>query len=91
MRALLRLSIVVFFALLIVFPILLGEMMVTSLAKLHLSPRAALFVVLAILFGSFVNIPIKRVAHDAETVEGPFRVYGFPELLPRLTRKRRDP
>lgn len=90
MRALLRLSIVAFFALLIVFPILLGEMMVTSLAKLHLSPGAALMVVLAILIGSFVNIPLKRVAGDAEIVEGPFVVYGFPELFPRLVRKRRD-
>lgn len=90
MKVLLRLSIVVFFALLIVLPIVFGEIMMASLEKLHLSPGAALLAVIGILFGGLVNIPLKRIARDDEVIEGPFLVYGFPDLFPRLVRKRRD-
>jgi uncharacterized membrane protein len=48
---------------LVLLPILFGELMAASLGKLHLSPGMALLMMLAIIIGGLVNIPVKRLAH----------------------------
>jgi uncharacterized membrane protein len=62
--------------------------MLAALAKLGLSPPAALIFLIGIIFGSSVNIPIKRFPRDEETFADPFVMFGFGRLfsLPRRSR-----
>jgi uncharacterized membrane protein len=57
------LSLFAFLLLLLLMPIFFGELMATSLVKLHLSPEAALLLMMAMIAG-LVNIPVKRVARE---------------------------
>lgn len=79
MRLLVALTLLVFFALLALLPILFGHLLIASLEKLHLSPGAAVALVIAIVLGGLVNIPIKRLGRDGGTAAfDPFSVYGLP-------------
>ncbi len=75
--------------LVVLFPFLFGELMFTSLTKLHLSPSIALACVIAIFVGGLINIPIKSVVRDGEVIEHPLAVYGLAGLWPQLQRVRR--
>ncbi len=65
------------FVLVFLFPLVLGQMMVASLAKLHLSPNAAAFVLFLIIIGSLINIPIKHIQNRAIRIS-PLAVFGVP-------------
>jgi hypothetical protein len=43
-------------------PILFGELLATSLSKLHLNPEAALLLMIAIIVDELANIPVKLIA-----------------------------
>jgi uncharacterized membrane protein len=73
---------------LMLLPILFGELMATSLGKLHLSPEMALLLIVAIIIGGFVNIPVKRIAHERVVPMHP--LFGLVGLWPEMVRERRE-
>src|ERR1700716_2517420 len=76
------LSLFAFLLLLLLLPILFGELMATSLVKLHLSPEAALLLMIAIIVGGLVNIPVKRIARERMGPAHPLAVFGLGGLGP---------
>jgi uncharacterized membrane protein len=57
-------SLLAFILMLVLLPVLFGELMAARLAKLHLSPEAALLLMMAIIIGGFVNIHGPRAPRD---------------------------
>jgi uncharacterized membrane protein len=47
---------------LVLLPILFGELLATNLSKLHLNPETAVLLMIAIIVGELVNIPVKHIA-----------------------------
>jgi uncharacterized membrane protein len=76
--------------LLALLPLLFAELMAQSLAKLHLSATSALLLVIAVVLGSFVNIPIKRIPHAETRAVHPLAVFGLNNLWPELRRVRAE-
>jgi uncharacterized membrane protein len=75
--------------LLFLFPLFFAELMIASLAKLQLSPRAAAWIVAGIFLGSLVNIPVRRIARDRDMPVHPLAVLGIPGFPHRLVRTTR--
>jgi uncharacterized membrane protein len=73
----------------IIFPILFSELMFASLSKLHLSPEAALGLVISIFVGGLINIPVKAIVRDRDVIVDPLAIYGLGGLWPQLRRIRR--
>jgi uncharacterized membrane protein len=84
------LSFFAYLLLLLLLPILFGELMATSLVKLHLSPEAALVLTMAIIVGGLVNIPVKRIARERVIPVHPLAVFGLGGLWPEMRRERRE-
>jgi uncharacterized membrane protein len=84
-----RIMLPVFFLLLILFPFLFSELMLTSMMKLHLSPETGLMLVIAMFVGGLVNIPVKAMVRDRDVFVDPLAVYGLDGLWPQLRRVRR--
>jgi uncharacterized membrane protein len=83
-------SLFAFVLMLVLLPILFGELMAASLGKLHLSPGMALLLMLAIIIGGLVNIPVKRVAHQRLVPMHPLAVFGLGGLWPQMRRESRE-
>jgi uncharacterized membrane protein len=83
-------SLFAFILMLMLLPILFGELMATSLGKLHLSPETALLLIMAIIIGGLVNIPVKRIAHERVVPVHPLAVFGLGGLWPEMIRERRE-
>jgi uncharacterized membrane protein len=83
------LSTVLLVALVLLLPLLLGELMLDALERLHLSPRAAVTLLVLMLVGGLVNIPIRTIVREYDTVYHPLAVFGFEALFPHLQRVRR--
>jgi uncharacterized membrane protein len=83
-------SLVAFILMLVLLPILFGELMAISLGKLHLSPEMALLLTVAIIIGGLVNIPVKRIAHQRMVPMHPLAVFGLGGLWPQMRRECRE-
>jgi uncharacterized membrane protein len=90
MNAMPLFSVFAFVVMLVLLPILFGELMAASLGKLHLSPGLALLLMIAIIIGGLVNIPVKRIAHERLVPMHPLAVFGLGRLWPEMTRERRE-
>jgi uncharacterized membrane protein len=90
MRPLAWVSLLATVVLVALFPLVFGELMVAALAKLHLNREAAVAVVLAIVFGSVVNIPVKRIVQTEDVYAHPLAVFGLTDWWPALQRVRRE-
>ena len=90
MKAMTPLSLLAFFLLVLLLPLLFGGLMAASLEKLHLSSGAALFVTLAIFLGSVLNIPVKRIPHNLPVSRHPLAVWGLDEIWPALRSESRE-
>jgi uncharacterized membrane protein len=90
MRFPIFLSVILFLALLILFPFLFGTLMIASLAKLHLTAGTAFFLVFAIILGGAINIPIKRIPRDDEVQDSRFGAYGFGAMFPQFMHQSRE-
>jgi uncharacterized membrane protein len=92
MNAMPLFSVFAFIVMLVLLPILFGELMAASLGKLHLSPGMALLLMVAIVIGGLVNIPVKRIAH--ERAPGPdapaHRLWSLGGFWPEMGRERRE-
>jgi uncharacterized membrane protein len=90
MRPAIWLSMGISFILLALLPFLYAGLMAASLAKLHISPIAAAQLIIAIVLGSFINIPITRITRAEELAANPLATFGLDQLFPRLRRPRRE-
>src|SRR5947199_957917 len=79
-----------FILMLVLLPLVFGELMATSLGKLHLSPEMALLLMMAIIIGGFVNIPVKRITHERVVPTHPLAIFGLGGLWPEMVRERRE-
>jgi len=84
------LSLAVTLFLLFLFPFVFGELMVVSLAKLHLDPGTAVSIVVAVILGGLINIPIARIPLEDEILVDPLAVFGLSGLWPEIRRVRRE-
>lgn len=85
-----RLSLLISFLLMLALPLALGQAMLTSLAKLHLTPNQAIMILIAIVVGGAVNIPLKRIVRDQPVWSHPLQIWGLDRSLPRWTIRRRE-
>jgi len=88
MPRLLWLSLVTSAVLVVLLPLVFGQIMLGALGRLHLAPATAVALMIAIVVGGFVNIPVRRIVHDHDVVVHPFAAFGVG--FPRLQRIRRD-
>lgn len=77
-------------AMLAVLPFFFAQLIVGGLAKLHLSPEAALRIALAILLGGLVNIPVARIPRAGDMPPHRAGVFGLPERSPWLRQRPRE-
>ena len=90
MKALAPLSLLATLLLLFLLPLIFGQVMALSLVKLHLSPARAVLLTIAIIVGSFINIPVKRIQRDQPVAAHPLAVIGVFNLWPELRRMRQE-
>ena len=90
MKAPVWVTMAIAFVLVFLIPIIFGQIMVAGLAKLHLSPRVAVTLVIAIIFGGLINIPFKRIVRTDEVEDHPFTYLGFHQMWPSRRRVRRE-
>ncbi len=76
--------------LLILFPLVFGQVMVAALIKLHLTQAIAIDLVIAIILGGLINIPVKRIVRHESVASHPLAVYGLANAMPQLARVRRE-
>jgi uncharacterized membrane protein len=81
-------SLLAFIVLALLLPFAFGDLMVGGLAKLHLSPSAAVVLVIAIFVGGFINIPVKRLIRSEQVSVHPLAVFGLSGVWPQLQRIR---
>lgn len=79
-----------FVLLLILMPLFFGQLMFAALEKLHLGPDSAAVLMVAIVLGSFVNIPVKRLVREELVSTHPLAVLGLHRLWPQLHRVRHE-
>jgi uncharacterized membrane protein len=84
------LSWVIVFFLILLFPLVFGEVMIVGRAKLHLDPGTATSIIVAVLLGGLVNIPVARIPSDEEILVHPLAAFGLFELWPEIRRIRRE-
>src|SRR5947208_1809667 len=84
------LSLFAFLVLLLLLPLLFGELMATSLVKLHLSSEAALLLMMAMIVGGAVTLPVKRIAHEQLMPVDPLAIFGLGRLWPEMRCERRE-
>jgi uncharacterized membrane protein len=76
-------SILIFIALVLLFPFVLGPLVGESLHKLHLSKDMAIFITAGVLVGSFINFPLYRIARDSAVPVDPLAHFGVSGFMQR--------
>lgn len=76
-----------FFSLLLLFFIIKINLITLAFAQIGIPPEYILSALLACLFGSFVNIPVKRMPQESVMPRGSARYFGFTHVIPLQTRK----
>ena len=85
-----RQSLLVTMLILIVVAGLYGTAAFSGLSKLHLQEHQILLIIMAIVAGSLINIPLKRIVRDQPVWSHPMQIWGLDRTLPRWTRRRRE-
>ena len=73
----------------ILLPLFVADLMIQGLVKLGFSPLQGLLVVASMIFGSLINIPIKRLPVARGSIVQIRRLYGLNSLIPARIRVRR--
>ena len=82
------LAIIFLFFLLIIWPLIFIDLMLLALYKLGISPLMGLVIVLAIIIGSFINVPIKRYPITHTKSPNTRIIFGLtPWLSPRVIKR----
>lgn len=76
-----------FFSLLMLFFIIKINLITLAFAHIGISPEYTLYALLACLFGSFINIPVKRIPQESVAPRGSARYFGFAHVIPLQRRK----
>jgi uncharacterized membrane protein len=84
LSALALLAALIFAALL---PFFFAQIMFGSMAKLHLTPQAALLIILGMFVGGMVNIPVRRIVREEWVIDDPLAVFGLAGFWPGLRRE----
>jgi uncharacterized membrane protein len=84
------LPLILFLILLVLLPLLFIQILAAALLKLKLDPDTALLLMVAIIFGSAINIPVRRVIRDEVVHVHPFAIFGLMGLWPNLVRMKRE-
>lgn len=82
------LGILISLALAVLLPLVFAEVMLNGLRQLHLSPQAALAVLVAMFVGALINIPVRRIAREYWVVVDPLAVFGLGGVWRALQRRR---
>jgi len=90
MKALTPLSMIATLLLLFLLPLIFGEVLALSLAKLHLTAGAGMLLIAAIIAGSFINLPVQRIPRDDAVTTHPLTVFGIPRVMPQLAREQHE-
>jgi uncharacterized membrane protein len=85
-----RQSLFLTFMLLLVIAGVYGSAVFTGLNKLHLEQYQILLVIMAIVVGSAINFPVKRIVREQPVWSHPMQIWGLDRTLPRWTRRRRE-
>ncbi len=85
-----RLSLIASLALLIIVPFVLGQAMLASLTKLHLTQSQAGILIVAIVLGGLVNVPLWRIVREQPVWSHPLAIFALDRTLPRWTIRRRE-
>ncbi|AKJ64757.1 DUF1614 domain-containing protein [Kiritimatiella glycovorans] len=75
------LSLILFFVLILLFPLFLADIMSTALMRLGLSPRTSLLLVVGIFVGGMMNIPVKKIPRDEVYEINPSGLLGLDRLF----------
>ncbi|WDE10227.1 DUF1614 domain-containing protein [Thalassomonas haliotis] len=83
-------ALVCFFLLLVLWPLIFMDIMLLALAKLGIPPFYGLFIILAIVGGSFINIPLKRYRFREEVKSNWLKLYGLEHRFLPLRLKQNE-
>lgn len=84
------LPLAVFLVLLVLLPLLFGQLFATALLKLRLAPDVALLAMVAIFLGSAINLPVKRIVRTEDVAVHPLAMFGLYRWWPQLERIQRE-
>lgn len=79
-----------FLILLVLLPLVFGQLFTTALMKLRLEPFTAMLLIMGIIVGGGINIPLKRIARNEALVEDPLAILGLSGRWPRFQRVRQE-
>jgi uncharacterized membrane protein len=82
MRIIVWITLLAIVLLVALFPLVFGQIMTASLIKLHLSEGTAVWLVVAIIVGGFINFSVKQVKRAEAMEVPPFVFFGRPWLRP---------
>ncbi|WP_339673289.1 DUF1614 domain-containing protein [uncultured Gimesia sp.] len=71
-------------------PLIFVDLAETALRNLHLSPQAAILVLIGMIFGSLINFPISRFPLDREVNVPVFESLAGMQLMPKMQRLRQE-
>lgn len=71
-------------------PLIFVDLAETALRNLHLSPQAAVLVLIGMIFGSLINLPISRFPLDKEVDVPVFESLAGMQLMPKMKRLRQE-
>lgn len=71
-------------------PLMFVDLAETALTNLHLSPQAAIMVLIGMIFGSLINFPISRFPLDQEVNVPLFESASGFNLMPKMQRLRQE-
>lgn len=67
-------------------PLFLAEALHAALSRLHLSPAAAILIVIGLFVGSLINIPVQRIQRQVQVPLVVPDVFGLGRIFPRWQR-----
>ncbi|MBS3764373.1 MAG: DUF1614 domain-containing protein, partial [Planctomycetes bacterium] len=82
------LALAVIMGMLVIFPLLLADLALHALAKLGLTGPVSLLVILGVLFGGFINIPVKKIPREEKIQVPRIALFGIGQFLPSLVTRR---
>ncbi|MDF1743351.1 MAG: hypothetical protein P1V19_06620, partial [Gimesia sp.] len=71
-------------------PLIFVDLAETALTNLHLSPQAAILVLIGMIFGSLINLPVSRFPLDREVNVPVFESVAGLKLMPQMQRLRQE-
>lgn len=84
------LPLLLFLILLVLLPLVFGQVFTTALMKLRLEPFTAMLLIMGIIVGGGINIPLKHIARNDTLIDDPLAILGLSGRWPRFQRVRQE-